>query len=130
MDREASIRDKFELLRGQLDERSWRLTAAAEAESVGTGGISLVSRATGLARSTIRRGLKELKSGEQLDPGRVRRCGSGRKRRIAEDPKLLPDLERLIEPSARGDPESPPRIFMDVGSITEQDPRIMRLIGE
>ncbi len=109
MDRETSIRKKFELLRGQLDERSWRLAAAAEAESVGTGGISLVSRATGLARTTIRRGLKQLKSGEQLDPGRVRRSGSGRKRRIAEDPKLLPDLERLIEPGVRGDPESPLR---------------------
>lgn len=103
------MRKKFELLHGQLDERALRLAAAAEAGSIGAGGISLVSRATGLARSTIRRGLSELESGEQLESGCVRRPGAGRKRRTIEDPKLLPDLERLIEPGARGDPESPLR---------------------
>jgi hypothetical protein len=109
VDREASVRKKFGLLRGQLDERGWRLAAAAEAESIGVGGMSMVARATGLARSTIRRGMRELKSGQRIDSGYVRRSGGGRKRRIDEDPKLLPDLERLIEPGTRGHPESPLR---------------------
>lgn len=109
VDREAIIRKKFARLEGVLDERSRRLSAAAEAEAIGSGGISMVSRATGLARSTIRRGLGELKSGESLEPGRLRRPGAGRRRRVVEDPELLPDLERLVEPGERGDPESPLR---------------------
>ena len=109
VDRETIIRKKFARLEGVLDERSRRMSAAAEAEAIGPGGISIVSRATGLARSTIRRGLRELESGEALETGRLRRPGAGRKRRVVEDPELLPDLESLIEPGARGDPESPLR---------------------
>ncbi len=100
---------KFKRLVGVLDERGRRLSAAAEAEAFGAGGISVVARATGLARTTIRRGLRELKSGEQIDPGYVRRPGGGRKRRVDEDPTLLSDLEGLIDPDTRGDPESPLR---------------------
>ena len=109
MDREKAIRVKFKRLAGVLDERARRLSAAAEAEAFGEGGISVVSRATGLARSTIRRGLRELKSGEQMDAGYVRRVGAGRKRRVDEDATLLADLEDLIDPDTRGDPESPLR---------------------
>jgi hypothetical protein len=100
---------KFKRLAGVLDERARRLSAAAEAEVYGAGGISVVARATGLARTTIRRGLKELKSGQPLDPGYVRCSGAGRKRRVDEDPTLLSDLEGLIDPDTRGDPESPLR---------------------
>jgi hypothetical protein len=106
VNREEAIRTKFVRLKGALDERGRRLTAAAEAEALGEGGISIVSRAAGMSRSTIRRGLKELKSGERRDPGYVRRAGGGRKRRAEEDPSLLADLESLIEPGTRGDPES------------------------
>ena len=93
MDPEQSVRDKFALLGGLLDERSRRVVAAAEALALGPGGISAVSRATGLARSTIRRGIEDLASGEQLAAGRVRRSGAGPKRKADEDPTLLDDLE-------------------------------------
>ena len=100
---------RFKRLGGVLDERARRLSAAAEAEAYGAGGISVVARATGLARTTIRRGLKELESGDEMDPGYVRGPGAGRKRRVDEDPTLLSDLEGLIDPDTRGDPESPLR---------------------
>jgi hypothetical protein len=109
VDREEILRKKWQRLREVLDERSRRLAAAAEAEALGPGGISIVSRAAGMSRATIRRGMKELKSGETIAPGYVRRPGAGRRRRVEEDPTLLPDLESLIEPGARGDPESPLR---------------------
>jgi hypothetical protein len=101
---------RFGLLEGFLDERLRRCVAAAEAGAIGRGGISLVSRATGVSRRAIRVGMAELKTpkGKRL-VGRVRRPGGGRKRTVEKDPKLLVDLERLIEPSTRGDPESPLR---------------------
>jgi DDE family transposase len=108
VDLEKAIREKFELLEGALDERARRLFLAAEAHTLGPGGISIVSRATGLARSTIRRGLNELRSGEAV-PDRIRRFGGGRKRRVETDTGLLTDLDALVEPGARGDPESPLR---------------------
>src|SRR5688572_13783623 len=80
--------------------------AAAEARSVGRGGVMAVCRATRLARSTIERGLKDL---DQPAPpaGRVRRAGSGRRRLTAKDPTLLEDLRRLVEPVTLGDPMRP-----------------------
>ncbi|MGH2804839.1 MAG: ISAzo13 family transposase [Thermoleophilaceae bacterium] len=93
------------MLAGQLDERGMRLWAAAEARACGWGGTAAVSRATGIARSTISRGRDELERGETLEAGRVRRPGAGRKPLIETDPTLLADLERLIDPEARGDPE-------------------------
>jgi hypothetical protein len=84
--------------------------AASEALTVGWGGITLVARATGLARSTIGLGVKELRGTVAVAaPGRVRRAGGGRKTTVAKDPSVLADLERLVEPSARGDPQSPLR---------------------
>jgi len=71
--------------------------------------MSGVARATGIAYSTVRRGLKELESGASAEPGRVRRPGGGRKRTLDKDPTLLADLEGLVEPTASGDPESPLR---------------------
>jgi transposase len=109
VDQEENLRRKWQRLREVLDERSRRLTAGAEAEALGVGGISIVSRVTGMSRATIRRGLKELKSGASIEPGYVRRGGAGRRRRVDQDPSLMPDLEALLEPDARGDPESPLR---------------------
>ena len=91
---------------GELNERQRRLFAAAEARSAGRGGVAAVARATGMAVDTIRSGVHELESGETLDPGRVRRPGAGRKPLVEVDPTLLADIERLVDESSRGDPES------------------------
>jgi len=93
----------------QLDERQRRLFAAAEAKAAGHGGIAAVSRVTRIAASTIGRGLKELAASAPPSPGRVRRPGGGRKSLVATAPRLLEDLNALVEPSARGDPMSPLR---------------------
>lgn len=106
---EDAIARKYQMLSGQLDERGMRLWAAAEADAHGRGGTAAVSRATGIARSTIRRGRGELERNETLEPGRVRRPGAGRKRLTETDPQLLADLERLTDDEARGDPELPLR---------------------
>ena len=90
-----------------LDERGWRRFAAAEAMAAGRGGIAAVWRATGMARSTIGRALGELRAGEDIDAGRVRRAGGGRKPMRETDPSLMEDLRSLVEPEARGDPQSP-----------------------
>ena len=101
------IRERFLTLAPFLDERGRRLVAAAEAFTAGYGGITAVAMATGMAPSTIGRGLKEL---AQDEPGeRIRRPGAGRKPAIFKDPTLLPDLEALVEPTTRGDPQSPLR---------------------
>src|SRR6266852_7012614 len=83
--------------------------AATEARAAGRGGIAGVVRATGIAYSTVVRGLKELKAGARTESGRVRRPGGGRKRTLAKYTTLVADLEGLVEPTASGDPESPLR---------------------
>jgi hypothetical protein len=107
------IRRKFDSLEAVLDERSRRQWAAAEAQELGYGGLSCVARATGLARDTIRAGLRELEHrqahpDEVVSP-RVRRLGGGRPALAATDPELLAILESLVEPLTRGDPQSPLR---------------------
>ncbi len=92
-----------------LDERTRRLMAANEARALGHGGISEVSRACGLSRKAIAKGIREIEAGTAPPPGRVRQPGAGRKKIIADDPGLMPAMERLIEPETRGDPESPLR---------------------
>src|SRR5215204_6829253 len=84
---ETRLRQRFEAVRGQLDERGLRLLAAAEARAAGYGGIAAVARATGIARSTIGRGLADLDH-PALPPGQVRRAGSGRKSVQEKDPTL------------------------------------------
>jgi hypothetical protein len=101
------IRERFSAVASFLDERGRRLVAAAEAFAAGYGGIAAVATATGMAPSTIGRGLKELAQDEPSE--RVRRPGAGRKPAIAKDPRLLPDLEALVEPTTRGDPQAPLR---------------------
>jgi len=105
----ALIRERFEALSPYLDERGRRLFAATEAAAAGYGGIAAVSRITGIAASTIGRGLNELAAPTRLEPGRIRRSGGGRKALVVTDPKLLDDLNGLVEPEARGDPMSPLR---------------------
>jgi hypothetical protein len=107
---EAAVRLRFAQVASVLDERKRRLWAAAEAKAVGYGGVSLVARATGLTRPTIHAGLNELASGiVPLPEGRIRRSGAGPKRLTHSQPGLPAALDALVEPTARGDPESPLR---------------------
>ena len=109
IDRDA-IRERYVALSPHLDERGRRFFAAAEARAAGYGGIAAVSRATGIAPSTIGRGLKELADGSAAAGCRVRRPGGGPQAAGRDgSATLLDDLEALVEPSARGDPMSPLR---------------------
>ena len=104
-DVETSLRAKFEAVLPHLDERGQRLVLAAEARSLGHGGIAAVARASGASRSRVQQGVAELESGAApLD--RVRRPGGGRKAAALADPGLVPALLGLVEPTRRGDPES------------------------
>jgi hypothetical protein len=100
----ASIKARFEALAPFLNERDRRLVAASEAEALGRGGVTAVSAVTGLARSTIGRGLAELRNGENPTPDRVRRAGGGRKPKT--EPGLLEALAKLVQSAIRGDPEA------------------------
>jgi len=108
---ERSIKKVFDALQPVLNERSRRLVAAAQAQALGRGGVAVVARAAGVARSTITLGIQELTVAPSALSGehRVRRPGGGRKPLTEHDPTLLRDLEALVEPSSRGDPESPLR---------------------
>ncbi|MGH7224806.1 MAG: ISAzo13 family transposase [Gemmataceae bacterium] len=103
---DAAIRVRYEALEPLLDERGRRRYAAAEALAAGRGGITAVSQVTGVARSTIGRGLAELRSGAAIESDRIRKPGGGRKSLTAKDPTLLDDLRGLVEPSTRGDPQA------------------------
>lgn len=104
----AAIKVRYEALDPVLDERGRRRFAAAEALAAGRGGVTAVSRITGIARSTIDRGLAELRGeGVPAAAGRVRRPGGGRKPLAAVDASLLDDLKGLVEPTTRGDPMAP-----------------------
>src|SRR5260370_25476495 len=109
---ESEIKERFSQLEPWLDERARRLWAAAESAAHGRGGISLVARASGVSRRASAVGLAEL----QRKPDRVQRTrlpirqkGGGRKKAAVKDPDLLVDLEKLLEPVTRGDPQSPLR---------------------
>jgi transposase len=107
-----AIQERFELLKPFLDEKRRRLLAAAEAKALGRGGTSIVSRATGISRVTIIAGRKELQSAppdSTLELRRTRKPGGGRKKTVEKDPRLINDLESLIEPYTRGQPDSPLR---------------------
>jgi Rhodopirellula transposase DDE domain len=108
---EAAIRQRFEDLALTLDERQRRLWAAAEARALGYGGVALVSRSTGVSRRAIHAGLRELQMASSTVKAayRVRQPGAGRKRLTATQPGLLDALDALVEPTSRGDPESPLR---------------------
>jgi hypothetical protein len=117
-DEEARIREirvRFEALRPVLDERQLRLWAAAEAKALGHGGVATVARATSIRSKRICKGIQGLEQMAGQPPEqparrqRVRRAGAGRKKTTAKDPTLLRDLEALVDPATRGDPESPLR---------------------
>jgi len=103
------IESKFQGLADELSERTRRRWAAVEAVALGRGGVSVVSVATGLAHSTIRRGIRELSCEDSAPSGRQRREGAGRKSVQVVYPGLKAALERLVEPESRGDPMSPLR---------------------
>ena len=101
-----AIRQRWEAVGAKLDERGRRLFAAAEARTAGWGGLAMVSKITGLARSTINRGEDDLDTQPLLE-GRVRRAGGGRRALCDTDPGLVPALKRLVQPATLGDPMRP-----------------------
>lgn len=102
---EEAIAKRWESMMGCLDERQRRLWAASEARSHGRGGVSAVSRVTGMAQTTVRRGLRDLEAGEEWEQGRVRRPGAGRPAATESDPEVEKALNGLLEPVTLGDPE-------------------------
>ena len=105
---EASIVEKYVAVEPFLDERTRRLWAAAESRAIGYGGDAVVSSATGLSRTTIRKGRREIEAG--VEPGRLlRRAGGGRPNIESSQPGIKAALEKLVDPLTRGDPCSPLR---------------------
>lgn len=109
-----TIRRKFQALAPLMSERMRRLWAASESLALGRGGIGVVAKATGLSRNTITAGLRELRqdfgeSTKGVPTERSRHPGGGRKRMTTQDPMLLKDLEVMVDPLTRGDPQSPLR---------------------
>jgi len=110
----AAVRNKYQALKPVMEEKVQRRWAACEAMTIGWGGITGVSKATGISRPTIRAGIAEVQSGapaaEEVPPRRsIRRAGGGRRGLSESDPTLLKDLQALLESSTRGDPPSPLR---------------------
>jgi transposase len=103
------IRGKYLAFVGELNERGRRLWAAAEAVSLGWGGIAAVAQATGISDRTIRNGIREIKAGKTSSSSRQRSPGGGRVAKEVEQPALTEVLESLVEPASRGDPMSPLR---------------------
>ena len=104
---ERAIGDRYRAVAGELNERQRRVWAGAEALSHGRGGQAAVVRATGMSPTTVAKGMHEVRAGETLEAGRVRRPGGGRRPLTEIDDTLVGDLEALVVEEARGDPESP-----------------------
>jgi hypothetical protein len=100
-------RKRFREMAPVLNEQSLRRFVAMEARALGRGGVSLMSRISGLARSTIYHGLADIRDHVSAPSGRIRKPGGGRKKKSSEDPTLVADLMRLVEPTTRGDPMQP-----------------------
>ena len=109
METDSGLVCKFSAVWPLLDERSRRIMAASEALSLGHGGVSMVSRACGLSRKAIYKGIEEIRQGIAPEPGRIRQPGAGRKAIIETDPGLVQALEEMMDGATRGDPESPLR---------------------
>jgi hypothetical protein len=122
MDEAQTVEAKYRTLSSRLDEATLRLWAATEARSLGRGGVTLVSKATGLSRTTVYAGLASLAEVDEAKkktrrqrkaadapeavPKRIRAPGGGRKRLVEMNARLLVDLDALVEPLSRGDPMS------------------------
>ena len=102
---DSRLRPTHTLLSPYLNERQRRLVAAADAQVLGRGGVSTLSRITGLSRTTLHQGLQERK-GNEVPSERVWRKGGGRKRKAGQDPAVIQELERRVAPATRGDPMS------------------------
>ena len=100
------LKKKFNLVSVHLNEKTRRIWAAIEAKTLGRFGVTILSAATNLSRSTIYLGIKDLKSKKKSDIDKIRNSGAGRKKIIEKDKTLLTDLEAILEPATRGDPES------------------------
>lgn len=112
---------QYQLMKGWLNERQWRLYVATEAKRIGRGGISQVARAAGVTRKTIRTGIRELEPGALYQPGeRIRKQGGGRKKHTAKDATLRADLEEMLEP--KGDEDEPAQMDQQIGKQAEGSP--------
>lgn len=100
------ISKRHNILAPLLDEKTHRLMIAAESKVIGHGGIEVVSKSTGVSRTTISTGLKELRNPELIDTNRIRKVGGGRKKTVEKLPAIEEALENLIEPALRGEPDS------------------------
>jgi transposase len=100
------ISKRHNILAPFLDEKTHRLMIAAESKVIGHGGIGVVSKSTGVSRTTISTGLKELRNPELIDTNRIRKVGGGRKKAVEKLPAIEEALENLIEPALRGEPDS------------------------
>src|SRR5579871_4968106 len=110
MTTEEDVTKRFKILRNFMDERVMRIWAGAEATTLGRGGLSLVSRATGLSRTTVRSGKREARGKKPpRDLVRIRREGAGAPTIEEREPGITKALEKLVDPLTRGDPESPLR---------------------
>src|SRR5712692_100080 len=99
-----AVRKRYREMAPVLNEQSRRRFVALEAQALGRGGVSLMAQISGLARSTIYHGLSDIRDKVSAPPGRIRKTGGGRKTKVSQDPGLLVDLKRMIEPVTRGDP--------------------------
>ncbi len=105
----AQVKQRYEFIGVHLSEKDKRLWVASESNTIGRGGDTIVQQATGLSRVTISRGKKDLDTKDSVSSKRIRKVGGGRKRLADKNPALIKELDKLIDPLTRGDPESPLR---------------------
>jgi Rhodopirellula transposase DDE domain len=131
-----AAKQRFRQMAPVLNEQTLRRYVAMEARALGHGGVSAMAQISGLARSTIYRGLSDIDANTIVPAGRVRRFGGGRKRKVVQDPTLLAALKKLVAPSTRGDPEKPLlwtslSLRSLAGELTRQGhPVCSRIVGE
>lgn len=102
-----AIRKRYAVLKNEMNEKMRRRWAAAEAITLGYGGITAVHKATDIAISTIRKGIDEIKKQKNSEDKRIRKTGGGRKKITVHNPNIIAAIESVVEPTAKGDPESP-----------------------
>ena len=105
----SQVKKRHQVMCEHLSEKEKRIWAASEAITIGRGGDTIVFEATGISRVTISKGKKEIKSKDIISPGRIRKSGGGRKNLTKKYPRIVNDLDTIIDPVTRGDPQSPLR---------------------